>query len=51
MKQTAVVFEAKIPSAGAAIDLNNTGCADSMQGEMTRDKEGKKGTVGEKKTR
>lgn len=34
MKQTAVVFEAKIRSAGSAIDLNNT---DSMQGEKTRD--------------
>ncbi len=43
MKQTAVVFEARIQSAGSAIDLNNTGCADSMQGEKTREmKRGRK---------
>ena len=32
MKQTAVVFEAKIRSAGSAIGLNDTTCADSMRG-------------------
>lgn len=36
IKQTAVVFEAEILSAGSAIDLNNTGCADRMQREKTR---------------
>jgi len=36
MKQTAVVFEAKIGSAGSAIDLNNMSCSDIMQGEKTR---------------
>lgn len=43
MKQTAVVFEAKIQSAGSAIDLNNTGSADCMQREKTREmKRGRK---------
>lgn len=37
MKQAAVVFEAKIRSAGSAIDLNNTRCADNIQGEKTRE--------------
>lgn len=37
MKQTAVVFEAKIRRAGSAIDLNNTSCADNIQGEKTRE--------------
>lgn len=30
MKQTAVVFEAKMQSAGSAIDLNGTSCADTV---------------------
>lgn len=48
MKQTAVVFEAEIGSAGSAIDLNNMSCADIMQGEKTREiKDGEKETVGE----
>ncbi|KAI4795812.1 hypothetical protein KUCAC02_029637 [Chaenocephalus aceratus] len=43
MKQTAVVFEAEIGSAGSAIDLNNMSCADIMQGEKTREiKDGEK---------
>lgn len=33
MKQTAVVFEAKIRSAGSAVDLNNMSRADNIQGE------------------
>lgn len=37
MKQTAVVFEAEIWCAGSAIDLNNTSCADNIQGEKTRE--------------
>lgn len=37
MKQTAVVFEAKIRCAGSAVDLNNTSCADNIQGEKTRE--------------
>ncbi|KAF3850591.1 hypothetical protein F7725_012363 [Dissostichus mawsoni] len=37
MKQTAVVFEAKIGSAGSVIDLNNMSCADIMQVEKTRE--------------
>ncbi|KAJ4942530.1 hypothetical protein JOQ06_012386, partial [Pogonophryne albipinna] len=48
MKQTAVVFEAEIGSAGSAIDLNNMSCADIMQGEKTREiKDGEKEAVGE----
>lgn len=44
MKQTAVVFEAKIRSASSVIGLNNTTCADSMQGgKNRRHEEGEKG--------
>lgn len=47
MKQTAVVFEAKIRSAGSAIDPNSANCADNIQrggrktGEMKRGKKGR----------
>lgn len=47
MKQTAVVFEAKIRSAGSAIDPNGASCADNIQrggrktGEMKRGKKGR----------
>lgn len=43
MKQAAVVFEAKIRSAGSAMDLNNTSCADNIQGGKTRGEDGTKG--------
>lgn len=45
MKQTAVVFEAKMQSAGSAIDLTSTSCADTAcaRRENERDEVAKKG--------
>lgn len=49
MKQTAVVFEAKIGSAGSAIDPNSASRADNIQrggrktGEMKRGKKRQRG--------
>lgn len=52
MKQTAVVFEAKIRSAGSAIDLNSASCADNIQKgweENRRDEEGEERQRGDNK--